>query len=176
MDLRYFGGAGDVDLELTDCPRPEKNDNNQMAYLSQLLEWHIADEVDDAERNRNDRACELWQGNRNIFVDHPELVAKIYGTPQTANHPNGYNYCQNVDNEQPTPSPAPIDQTIRSCSDLSPGDVQVIAINSDNPDSVTFVTLETLPGGLTLYMTDNAWTGDSFLSNEGTIMVSFGIE
>jgi endonuclease I len=45
MDLRYFGGAGDVDLELTDCPRPDND--NQMAYLSQLLEWHIADEVDE---------------------------------------------------------------------------------------------------------------------------------
>ena len=174
MDLRYFGGTGDVDLELTDCPRPEND--NQMAYLSQLLEWHKADEVDDAERVRNDRACELWQGNRNIFVDHPGLVAEIYGTPQMATFPNGY-ICNNVDNEQPTPSPGPINQnstttTINSCSELLPGDVQVIAINSDNPDSVTLVTLEALHGGLKLYMTDNAWTGDSFLSNEGTLMVS----
>jgi hypothetical protein len=145
-----------------------------MAYLSQLLEWHIADEVDDAEKERNDRACELWQGNRNIFVDHPELVAKIYGTPQVANnYPNGYT-CNVEQPTTPSPAPAsPMNQTGKSCSDLLPGDVQVVAINSDNPDSVTLVTLETLAGGLKLYMTDNAWTGDSFLSNEGTIMVSW---
>jgi hypothetical protein len=65
-----------------------------------------------------------------------------------------------------------VTSTITGCSDLSPGDVQVVAINSDNPDSVTLVALEGLPAGMKLYMTDNTWAGDSFLTNEGTVLVS----
>jgi hypothetical protein len=41
-----------------------------------LRAWHVDDPVDAAEVERND-AVEALQHNRNPFVDHPELVARI---------------------------------------------------------------------------------------------------
>jgi uncharacterized repeat protein (TIGR02543 family) len=51
----------------------------QMGDLQTLLLWHIEDPVDDFERNRND-VIFGYQGNRNPFIDHPELVSKIYNS------------------------------------------------------------------------------------------------
>ena len=46
-----------------------------------LIKWHTMDKPDVLEGNRNDY-CEKQsiQGNRNPFVDHPELAWKIFGT------------------------------------------------------------------------------------------------
>ena len=49
----------------------------QMGRLSLLLEWHNADPVDEFEENRNQVIYE-YQGNRNPFIDHPELFEKVY--------------------------------------------------------------------------------------------------
>lgn len=43
-----------------------------------LLAWHRADAVSDTERRRND-AVEAVQGNRNPFVDYPELAEYVWG-------------------------------------------------------------------------------------------------
>lgn len=54
-----------------------------------LLEWHRADPVSQKEIDRNeavytsiDNNKEYGQGNRNPFVDHPELAEYIWGTKQ----------------------------------------------------------------------------------------------
>ncbi|MFY7806387.1 MAG: endonuclease I family protein [Limnoraphis robusta] len=39
-----------------------------------LTAWHCADPVDEAERVRNDRIEQL-QGNRNPFIDNPDLIS-----------------------------------------------------------------------------------------------------
>ncbi|MFP4177543.1 MAG: endonuclease I family protein, partial [Acholeplasmataceae bacterium] len=54
----------------------------EMAMFDVLLEWHVDDPVDDFERNRNDVIAD-YQNNRNPFIDHPELVEKIWGTDAT---------------------------------------------------------------------------------------------
>ena len=44
--------------------------------LQQLLQWHEQYPVTDYERHRND-AIEDVQGNRNPFIDFPELAKKV---------------------------------------------------------------------------------------------------
>lgn len=48
--------------------------------LNQLLAWHNADPVSATEIARNN-ASYNYQGNRNPYIDHPEYVAQIWGTP-----------------------------------------------------------------------------------------------
>jgi endonuclease I len=47
--------------------------------LNMLMEWHELDPVSQKERDRND-AIYAVQKNRNPFIDHPEWVAKIWGS------------------------------------------------------------------------------------------------
>jgi len=49
----------------------------QMAMLSVLLQWNIDDPVDAFEMNRNEIIYSK-QGNRNPFIDHPELADLIW--------------------------------------------------------------------------------------------------
>jgi endonuclease I/chitodextrinase len=48
--------------------------------LNQLLAWSALDPVSPAEIARNN-ASYVYQGNRNPYIDHPEYVAQIWGTP-----------------------------------------------------------------------------------------------
>ncbi len=48
------------------------------AFLDLLLKWHRNDPVSDWEKTRNNRIQEV-QGNRNPFVDLPDLVEYIWG-------------------------------------------------------------------------------------------------
>ena len=49
--------------------------------MQMLMEWHRADPVSQKEINRNDSVYKK-QGNRNPFVDCPELAEHIWGTKQ----------------------------------------------------------------------------------------------
>ena len=46
--------------------------------MEMLLEWNALDPVDDLEKQRN-KEGEKKQGNRNPFIDYPELADKIWG-------------------------------------------------------------------------------------------------
>lgn len=124
-----------------------------MAFLSDLLTWHLEDPVSTEEIARNSRACSRWQGNRNPFVDFPDLVPFLFGTP-------------NVTTSCPSTESEP--QTNKT---LVAGDIMVVAVGTDNPDLVGLVSLVDIPAGTTLFITDNAWTGSSLQSNEGTIQL-----
>jgi hypothetical protein len=79
MDLRYDGNEVDTfDLVVSDCPESTPNGAG-MGYLSQLIQWHEDDPVDLQEMQRNENVCMNWQGNRNPFVDFPELVVAYFG-------------------------------------------------------------------------------------------------
>ncbi|CAH0265510.1 endonuclease [Chryseobacterium sp. Bi04] len=48
--------------------------------LNQLIIWHTQDPVSSAEIRRNN-ATYAFQGNRNPYIDHPEYVNMVWGTP-----------------------------------------------------------------------------------------------
>ena len=75
MDLRYEGAGTEPDLVVQEALN---SGGTTHAVLSTLLDWHWADPVDSFELNRND-VIHNMQGNRNPFIDHPELVRYIYG-------------------------------------------------------------------------------------------------
>ena len=82
MDVRYSGDkANENDLKLTNNLSEISSVSVFFGRLDTLLEWHIADPVDNAERVRNDLVYSDYQKNRNPFVDHPEWVVAIYGNP-----------------------------------------------------------------------------------------------
>lgn len=86
MVVRYEGENGEVDLELVDYLPTDNNTNDPIhAVLNTLLLWHNADPVDDWERNRNDVIYYNYQENRNPFIDHPEYVQEIWGSPANIN-------------------------------------------------------------------------------------------
>lgn len=74
--------------------------------LQMLINWHNADPVSQKEIARNNAVYAL-QHNRNPFIDHPELVGKIFGTDSVnAFHPIGLDDWQQADNWLVLPNPA----------------------------------------------------------------------
>ena len=66
------------ELSLVDVIGSNEPATFQMAQLSFLVKWHLQDPVDTFEEHRNEVIYGL-QGNRNPFIDHEELVCRIWG-------------------------------------------------------------------------------------------------
>lgn len=77
MTVRYEGTGGEPDLELTDTYLSSGSTAPFQGKASVLMQWHLDDPVDDAERLRND-VIYSYQNNRNPFIDHPEYACLIY--------------------------------------------------------------------------------------------------
>lgn len=80
MSTRYEGVGSEPDLEIIDYI-PSDNFTNLPVHakLSDLMQWHIDDPVDDWERNRNNIIYYDYQNNRNPFIDHPEYAQLLWG-------------------------------------------------------------------------------------------------
>ncbi|MDP3131074.1 MAG: endonuclease, partial [Bacillota bacterium] len=78
MAVRYAGESGEPDLELVNGLTDALSAN--IGDLATLLLWNELDPVDDSERARNELIYSAYQHNRNPFIDHPELVAIIFGS------------------------------------------------------------------------------------------------
>jgi endonuclease I len=158
MAVRYES----LGLFLSDC---EPFEDGEFGYLTPLLEWNIADPITTAETARNDRACERWLGNRNTFIDYPQLAEQFFGTPDIIRAgTNTYNECS-ATTDAPTATP-------NAWSSLKGGDAMVFLVNSDEPDQVIFFPLVDIPDTVgSLYLTDNAYLGDKLATNEATIEV-----
>jgi endonuclease I len=83
MDVRYEGNdqgrTRTPDLVLVD--KSTKVGDPELGYLSDLLKWHCENPVTDLEKRRND-LVETWQGNRNPFIDRPDLVKAVWNDPK----------------------------------------------------------------------------------------------
>lgn len=79
MDARYVGSRlEEPDLTLTENVNLIASGSTLMGRLSTLLLWNREDPVNAAEMRRNDIIYELYQGNRNPFVDHPEWADLVF--------------------------------------------------------------------------------------------------
>ncbi|MCU8034520.1 MAG: endonuclease [Shewanella sp.] len=83
MDTRYQG----TDTAMTQMPdlvavdrltTTAEDDAPLIGTLCTLYEWSQLDAVDSYEQNRNNQVYK-YQGNRNPFIDRPELVKEVYG-------------------------------------------------------------------------------------------------
>ena len=87
MDVRYDGDEPDTfDLrlgELDEMRRDEATGTFVFAALSDILRWHETHPVARGARERHDEVCGK-QGNRNPFVDKPELVETVFGNATAA--------------------------------------------------------------------------------------------
>ncbi|MEN8928284.1 MAG: endonuclease [Flavobacteriales bacterium] len=52
-------------------------------FLNVLIKWHLQDTVNAREITRNN-ASYVYQGNRNPFIDNPQWVTQIWGTPNSS--------------------------------------------------------------------------------------------
>lgn len=76
MAVRYDGSdSSTIDLELSTGNPSLSSDS--LGDLNSLIDWHFAVPPDTFEQRRNDRVFDLYQGNRNPFVDHPEWAWSV---------------------------------------------------------------------------------------------------
>ena len=66
----------------------DENTPATMAKLSDLLEWHKLDPVDEFEIYRNDLIFNNYQHNRNPFIDFPSWVDVVWGNESIVASPN----------------------------------------------------------------------------------------
>ncbi|MEQ8360548.1 MAG: endonuclease [Cytophagales bacterium] len=78
MALRYEGEGSEPDLELTNTLQSNTSKTPLHATLNTLLAWNREDTVDGFERNRN-QVIYSYQGNKNPFIDYPELAEYLFG-------------------------------------------------------------------------------------------------
>ena len=102
MDVRYEGDSGELDLEMTE--NYQYGNSPRHAVRSTLLVWHNQDPVDDFERNRNNVIYD-YQGNRNPFIDHPELVNHLWGDKQNQQWNSSLSISLDLEDEVFIPNP-----------------------------------------------------------------------
>lgn len=96
MSTRYYGEDGA--WQTTDATT--KSDIKPW-QAELLMKWHLEDPVSDKERKRNNKIYAI-QNNRNPFIDHPQLVCKIWSSTNycdeapLASNINAYNSSGNI--------------------------------------------------------------------------------
>ncbi len=198
MATRYDGrDASTLKLQVTDCPNAASA-GYMMGRLTTLLEWHRLDPPSARELYRNGAVCG-FQGNRNPYVDFPELANKVFGpgsgyadpvqgcaaagqiTPTVTTMPTSSS--EPSVPTVPTPAPTPVPSApgaatsapsappsaVVAPGELVEGDVAVVGYNSNAPKSVALVLLNDVRAGAQLLMTDNAYLGSAFKTTEGVV-------
>ena len=98
----------------------------KMGVMTDLLNWHHQDPVDEYEIHRNNILFKNYTYNRNPFIDFPEWADYIWGSVTY----NGRNYVSN--STTPTGSADPETDTIHAFNDQSGGEtVNVTGVTLD---------------------------------------------
>eukprot|EP00656_Telonema_subtile_P055677 TRINITY_DN8691_c0_g1_i3.p1 TRINITY_DN8691_c0_g1~~TRINITY_DN8691_c0_g1_i3.p1 ORF type:complete len:425 (+),score=62.83 TRINITY_DN8691_c0_g1_i3:120-1394(+) len=173
MALRYDGAdPNTMNLKLTSCPCLASSPP-RFGNLSTLLRWHREDPPDAAEVTRNLRACNI-QGNRNPFVDFPDLSSLFESNssfapvaPCAACIPGSSRRRRPQSRrrrKRAVASPACL-------GSLAAGDLAVIGLERSSLSTSTLVlgALATVTRGQCFRFTDNSWDGTALRANEGTI-------
>jgi endonuclease I len=158
MAIRYEGGDGVPDLELTDNRSLIVGTSSgaataDMGLLTTILEWHAFDPPDAAELERNEIVYS-FQNNRNPFIDHPEWgTLALFQSSQPAECILG------------TPSngaPVAVDDAYAASQDLPlvvPAVSGVLANDSDpDADALTAQLLANAASGIVSLATDGSFT------------------
>lgn len=78
MAVRYDGSDGSTgNLELA-SGNPGTGGSGTLGDINRLIEWHYLATPDNFELRRNDVIYDDYQGNRNPFIDRPELVWSVF--------------------------------------------------------------------------------------------------
>ena len=79
----YFYMAAAYNSYIDDWNSAQLSGNSYPCFsdwsVNLLMKWHREDPVSEKEINRNE-VVYRWQGNRNPFIDHPELAEYVWGT------------------------------------------------------------------------------------------------
>ena len=107
---------------------------------STLYSWHISDPVNSDEVARSNVIYSV-QGNKNPFIHDTTLVRRAYFNSSS---------------------------TSSTTTTLSPGEIAIIGIATDDPDDFHFILLVDIESGTEIIFTDSGWKSDNtFRGNEG---------
>ena len=133
------------------CDQLDYLDNNYKAFsnwsIQMLMEWHRADPVSAKELKRNEGVY-VKQGNRNPYVDHPELAEYIWGTKQHSTWTDGGDIPQPIVKEVPVMLSA--DETA-----VEPNAFRADWTSGGDVSSYTLKVTRQSESGATLLMSEN---------------------
>ena len=185
-DVKNWPGSGQLDYA-TNGYKAFSNWSLQM-----LLEWHRADPVSAKEIARNEAVYsskignkEYGQGNRNPFVDHPELAEYIWGTKQHTAWTDGGDTPEPIVKEVPVMLSADttaVEANAFRADWTSGGDVSsyTLKVTPYNPSAVTLLMTEgftnavseadgstDISSQLDTYSDNSGWTGSKVYLGAG---------
>lgn len=107
--------------------------------LDTLLQWMLEDPVDTWEMQRNDITQDV-QGNRNVFIDYPELAWKLFGksVPSSLVSPSQGGSSSSTPSASPSTSPSPSPSASSTPSTTS-GVYELVTSVDDIADGGKFV-------------------------------------
>lgn len=145
-----------------------------------LLRWHTMDKPDLLEGKRNNYAEGSIQGNRNPFVDHPELAWKIFGNNASSAVKNACMEAYPASGSVTPPGPGPQpsgDETTLNFSLASYATANSVSsgtkVSTITPDSV--VTLEAVGSDSNtgrIYSNDTYTEWRFYSSGSGTLKIT----
>ena len=104
-------------------------------FKNLMVTWHLQDTVNAREITRNNAAY-VYQGNRNPYIDHPEWVTQIWGTP-----------------------PVSISENTLSSVSLYPNPTTTNSVTISNPNRIESVEVYTILGQSITHFSQNTASG-----------------